>query len=183
MGWRERLQPASFRGVPFEVDAAEATGGRRLARHEYPLRNEPYTEDLGRKARSWTITAFLIGEEYDVGRNRLLRACEADGPGTLVHPYLGELRVLVESVLEKETKQEGRVARLSLTFVEAGRLGLAEGQSVDTSRRVRARAVAAVAQIKVVGASSVVVANRPDAVQSATTSKFASVLDMIEVTP
>ena len=166
MAWKERLQPASFRGIPFEVDSAELGGGRRLARHEYPLRNEPYAEDLGRKARTWTITAFLIGEDYDLVRNRLLRACEADGPGTLVHPYLGELQVLVESYRVSERKTEGRVARVTMTFAEAGRLGLAEGQADDTSRLVRDRATAAAAQIRTYGEAGIVVEGQADAVQS-----------------
>ncbi|ENS5449009.1 DNA circularization N-terminal domain-containing protein, partial [Morganella morganii] len=40
--WRSRITPGlgSFRGVPFYiVDDATVSGGRRVVRHEYPLRD------------------------------------------------------------------------------------------------------------------------------------------------
>ena len=47
----EQLQKASFRGVPFEVTSASLTAGRRTVVHEYPQRDKPYVEDLGRASR------------------------------------------------------------------------------------------------------------------------------------
>ena len=35
------LREASFRGARFEVDDVEASGGRRVVLHEYPLRDTP----------------------------------------------------------------------------------------------------------------------------------------------
>ena len=46
--WREDLRPASFRGVPFLVDESHVVIGRRVVLHEYPLRDKPYAEDLGK---------------------------------------------------------------------------------------------------------------------------------------
>ncbi|MBE1746879.1 DNA circularization N-terminal domain-containing protein, partial [Escherichia coli] len=34
-GWRDRLQDASFRGVPFKVEEESAGTGRRVETHEY----------------------------------------------------------------------------------------------------------------------------------------------------
>ena len=45
----ENLRPASFRGVAFEVGSHSESGGRRVELHEYPLRDAPYAEDLGKK--------------------------------------------------------------------------------------------------------------------------------------
>ncbi|WP_374707575.1 DNA circularization N-terminal domain-containing protein, partial [uncultured Deefgea sp.] len=39
MAWREQLQPASFRGVPFYVYTSSGEVGRRNVVHEYPLRD------------------------------------------------------------------------------------------------------------------------------------------------
>lgn len=48
MTWKDRLQDASFRGVPFKVEEESAGTGRRVETHEYPNRDKPYTEDLGK---------------------------------------------------------------------------------------------------------------------------------------
>ena len=78
----EQLQKASFRGVPFEVTAASLTAGRRTVVHEYPQRDKPYVEDLGRASRKLTIKAFVVGSDYLARAQRLLAAIEKPGPGT-----------------------------------------------------------------------------------------------------
>jgi prophage DNA circulation protein len=51
--WRDVLlsQPASFRGVIFHVETGGKSSGRRTVTHEYPKRDDPYAEDMGRVAR------------------------------------------------------------------------------------------------------------------------------------
>lgn len=121
MSWREQLQRASFRGVPFFVDSTSSQIGRRTVLHEYPQRDEPYPEDLGRKAREFTIEAIIIGDDYFKARDALEAALEKPGPGTLVHPYRGRMEVsLSQPVRISESPREGGMARFSLTFVEAG---------------------------------------------------------------
>ncbi|HCJ3312695.1 TPA: DNA circularization N-terminal domain-containing protein, partial [Escherichia coli] len=41
MTWKDRLQDASFRGVPFKVEEESAGTGRRVETHEYPNRDKP----------------------------------------------------------------------------------------------------------------------------------------------
>lgn len=120
MGWRDRLRKAQFRGVPFFVAGAEATLGRRVQVHEFPLRDVPVAEDLGRRTRAFSIDAFVLGDDYMAARDALIRACEQAGPGPLVHPYLGELQGTVTEVKLRESTAEGGVARLTLQFVESG---------------------------------------------------------------
>ena len=48
MAWKDRLQEASFRGVPFKFEGEGSAVGRRVETHEYPNRDKPYTEDLGK---------------------------------------------------------------------------------------------------------------------------------------
>lgn len=93
--WKDNLRPASFRGVPFQVDD-EGTFGRRVQVHEYPNRDKPYTEDLGRAARRFTINAYLVGDDFFEVRDRLIVAIDTPGPGTLVHPYYGEIAVCID---------------------------------------------------------------------------------------
>lgn len=121
MSWREELQKASFRGVPFEVESDEATFGRRVQLHEYPLRDEPLAEDMGRKARKKTVTGFVIGDDYLTKRNNLLTALETKGAGELVHPYYGRVMVVVDDdVRVTHSFQEGGMCRFTISFIEAG---------------------------------------------------------------
>ena len=119
------LRQASFRGVPFEVDDVEASGGRRVVLHEYPLRDTPYSEDLGRRARDIRVRGYIIqGRMYDYASARagLLKALEAYGPGDLVHPWHGEVRVVVDDYRLRETTEQGGLLELDIRFREAGQL-------------------------------------------------------------
>ena len=118
----EQLQKASFRGVPFEVTAASLTAGRRTVVHEYPQRDKPYVEDLGRASRKVTIKAFVVGKDYLTRAQRLLAAIEKPGPGTLVHPWLGEMRVTLSAVSELTFDTALGVANITFTATEAGEL-------------------------------------------------------------
>ena len=121
MAWRENLVPASFRGVAFQVDETEAPiAGRRVAVHEYPGRDEPFVEDLGRRTKTYSIEAWVLGDDYADVRDRLIEACDMAGPGELVHPYLGSLQVACTACSLTERTREGRMARFSLSFTEAG---------------------------------------------------------------
>src|SRR4029079_12965701 len=91
--WRQILmQQASFRGVIFHVDTQARASGRRTVVHEYPKRNDPYSEDMGRHARRINLQGYLIYNpsnplyEYVSQRFALIRALEADDAGRLVHP-------------------------------------------------------------------------------------------------
>jgi prophage DNA circulation protein len=120
MSWRDRYQPASYRGVPFFVQNAELEAGRRKVVHKFALKALPYVEDLGKEARSFTLNGYVLGPDYDLGRNALLEAIEKEGAGTLVHPYYGTLTVsLTEPVKITESAEEGGMARFSFTFIEA----------------------------------------------------------------
>jgi prophage DNA circulation protein len=120
--WRDNLWPATFRDVPFQVERAGLGTGRRVAVHEFPGRDAPVVEDLGRRAREFSLDAYVIGPDYMPGRDQLRAALEQRGPGTLRHPYLGELQVQVDQVRLSESTAEGGMARFSITFRETGPL-------------------------------------------------------------
>lgn len=120
MGWRENYQQASFRGAIFYVDSIDGQYGRRNVTHEYPDRDQPYTEDLGRKAREFTVSAYLVGANYQPLRDALIAACETSGPGQLVHPYKGRMTVCCKGLTVRESRKDGGYCELSLTFIEDG---------------------------------------------------------------
>lgn len=121
--WKDRLRPASFRGVPFQVEDDEGTFGRRVQMHEYPNRDKPYTEDLGRATRRFSISAYLVGNDFFEARDRLIVAIDTLGPGTLVHPYYGEIAVCIDGeVRVSHSGRDGRMCRVNFSVVEAGEL-------------------------------------------------------------
>jgi len=142
-GWKAGLRSASFRGVPFRVTDHTADTGRRVAEHEFPLRDIGFTEDLGRATRRWRITAYVIGDDYFTDRDALVEACaDSAEPGTLVHPWLGEKQVRCTNCSYRESNKDGRYATFDLIFVDAG--GEASptertdtlGQVISTAKRV-----------------------------------------------
>ncbi len=120
MSWRDRLQKGRFRNAAFLIESHDAGGGRRLALHEYPLRDEPYAEDIGRKAREFSVECYVLGADYMDARDNLITAFEQKGPGALVHPYLGLRQVAVREYRLRESTKDGGIATFSVTFVEAG---------------------------------------------------------------
>lgn len=114
--WREQLLPASFRGVPFHVDRATVPVGRAVQLHEYPKKDEPLAEDMGRVSRVHKLTAFVVGEDAFARRNKLLEALEKGGAGDLVHPFLGRLKVVAGECEMSHDRREGGLVRFDLVF-------------------------------------------------------------------
>ena len=142
MGWRDQMQKGSFRGVAFRVLSQDTEGGRRVASHEYPGRDDPWPEDMGRKARTHSLELHIIGADYMAGRDKMLEALEKQGPSELVHPWLGKLNVQVETYRLRETTREGGMATFSVTFTEAGKRQF-PSSAADTTTKVSLQADAA----------------------------------------
>lgn len=118
-GWRDQLQAATFRGVPFHVRSADGTVGRRTVSHEYPGKDVPYVEDLGRRAREFTLEAFVLGADVMRDRDALIDALEEPGIGELVHPYKGRMKVAVPNGRWSQSMDHGGLVRFSITFQES----------------------------------------------------------------
>lgn len=118
--WKARLVPASFRGVEFKIDVGSRSGGRRTVEHEFPKRDDPYAEDMGRSARRFTVAGYVIGGDYYDQRDALIDALESEGSGTLVHPSMGEFQVNPGPFAVTEHRERARIAEFEMSFVEAG---------------------------------------------------------------
>lgn len=118
--WRDRLVPASFRGVQFHVELGALSGGRRIVMHEFAKRDDPYAEDMGRRARKHPVTAYLVSPDYQPDRDALRDALEEEGPGTLVHPTLGEFDVVASDYTVTERRERGGYCEFEMLFLEAG---------------------------------------------------------------
>lgn len=176
--WRGNLRQASFRGVGFQVESHESEGGRRTARHEYPLRDTPFVEDLGRKARSWIVEAFVLSADYMAARDQLIAALEQSGPGTLVHPYLGTRSAQVDTFRVRESLREGGMARISVTFLEPGKAAEPD-TSVDTGWAVSKAAATARSAARQDFSDTFTCAGHPEWVRSSASSKVLEVVGQL----
>ncbi|UHG95296.1 DNA circularization protein [Pseudomonas sp. 7-41] len=114
--WRDDLLPASFRGIKFLIEQAAVPVGRKGQLHEYPQRDEPFFESLGKQSQVHKVSAYVIGDDCFERRDKLLEALEKEGPGELVHPWLGRMLVDVGECDLTHSRTEGGMARLELTF-------------------------------------------------------------------
>jgi prophage DNA circulation protein len=129
MAYFQFLLPAMWRGVPFGVLSASTGVGRRVAVHEYPYRDTPYIEDLGRSVRRIRMRGFLVENDLAtfmtgpviLQRGLMLAAAEQRGPGILIHPTLGRLNVSLVDLEMQEKWDEGRYIELRFHFLDAGR--------------------------------------------------------------
>lgn len=141
-----KLIGASFRGVPFFVETAEREGGRRTVRHEFPLRDRPFIEDMGRQARSYPVEGYVIGEAYISRRDSLIAALELPGPAELVHPYYGTLRAACTRFRVRESTSDGGMARFAIEFEETEPASSYPDETFDAEAVVAASSDAAWAQ-------------------------------------
>lgn len=181
LSWRERIKTqASFRNIPFLISDTEMTFGRRNVLHEYPLRDIPYAEDLGKKAREFTINAYFIGEEYIGNRDRLIKAIEEnDTPGTLVHPTLGMRQVIPKECRERYSNQEGGIEYVTLTFIDAG-VNVYPEANIDTRANMDAKTIDAHTNLKDQFNSTFTVASHADFVATNASKNALVFADSIE---
>lgn len=117
--WLEQLLPASFRGVPFQVDTIEHQAGDNVVLREYPFQDLPTVFRMGEAAEEIKFSAYVIGDDY-IDQRQALRDV-LSGEGVLIHPTAGTMRVFVAGkfTIKENPTAEGGIARFDLTFVRA----------------------------------------------------------------
>jgi len=84
--WMHTLRRASFRGAAFWVEADGPAVGRRVAVHEISGGEAPVTEDMGRRATTVHVAAYVVGDTSDAVGLALEAACSAPGAAALILP-------------------------------------------------------------------------------------------------
>jgi prophage DNA circulation protein len=137
--WRTDLQPASFSDAFFHVDASTFDSGRRTVVHEFPKKNTPYTEDMGRRALEFTVRGYCIcyprdidpenkggsllwQNDYRLARDALIEALTSGEPGILRLPNLKgrEVNVICPRYRMTEEDRLGGYCVFDMTFQELG---------------------------------------------------------------
>jgi hypothetical protein len=144
--WRDALLPAMFDGVMFHVEAGSQAGGRRVALHQFPKRELPYAEDMGRRATEFVVRGYCIQFMFDAGpadsphasllmrdyrlsRDALQQRLDAGGDGVLQLPNSARggpgppltISVVCTQYRMTEEQRFGGYCVFDMTFVEFGK--------------------------------------------------------------
>jgi prophage DNA circulation protein len=117
MRFADKLQQASFRGVPFHVKSRDLSGGRRIATDDIPRASNPVTEDMGGMPEGYRVDAFLVGDDCMERADLLVERLAERGAGRYVDPWLGERWVHVVGYRRAEARL--REVTFSLYFQDA----------------------------------------------------------------
>jgi prophage DNA circulation protein len=129
--WRARMMPASFNRARFHCESNARESGRRIVEHQFPKKDNPYAEDMGRAAREFTVRAYCIVFPFDTGdglrtldytvvRDALIAQLEAEGPGTLQLPTQPAQQVVCPRYRVTEEERFGGYCTIDMTFQEYG---------------------------------------------------------------
>lgn len=111
------LLPASFKGVPFYLSDSNVSGGRKDIKHSFPNSNKQAIEDLGLAPKVYNLVALISGDNYISNRDNLIKVLESGTPGTLSHPFYGEIsNVKARTYTIKESMVDVGLAELSILF-------------------------------------------------------------------
>jgi prophage DNA circulation protein len=142
--WRQDLVLASFKNALFHCESNARESGRRIVMHEFPKKEFPYAEDMGRRAKSFIIRGYciqypfnsgnaLFARDYREARNILRDALDREGPGVLVLPLARYELVVCSQYRLTEEEKFGGYCVFDMQFQELGvdpREGLASTQAI-----------------------------------------------------
>lgn len=114
--WRDAMLPASFRGVRFLIPQTSVPVGMKGPLHEFPQRDTPFFEQMGKQAQVHKMTAWVVGDDCFERRDKLIEALQTPGAGELVHPWLGRLQVKVGECEMGHDRTQGGMVTFELTF-------------------------------------------------------------------
>lgn len=177
--WKDGYRTGSFRGVEFRTRSHQLAGGRRKQDREFAKRETGNSEDLGKKLQNFTLELYVLGDDYFSQRDALIDALEAEGSGILIHPYLGTKTVQAGDYTLSESVDEGRIARFSVQFSEAGEIKFPD-QVEDDITKTSDNADSLIDNSKTAFEQVFSVANQPAFVVEAATKNIDSVVDFMD---
>ncbi|MCU4395970.1 DNA circularization protein [Acinetobacter junii] len=119
MGWKDDLQDASFRGVPFECTTTTESGSKSLAVKQAPYSNKANVEDMGNAPLRISIDAVFSGENYKTEMDALWAALVATGSGELIHPVHGVMQVNAENYNIVHKAEDVNACTIAIEFIQA----------------------------------------------------------------
>lgn len=118
--WEKAMVQASFRGVPFEVESLDETGGHNLASHNWIDSDDAATEGTGRKEDGYSVEGYLWGDDCLEAKKKLREAFKQRGPGEYQDRWGEKHWVNVETWGFRHVLQDGGWVVVRVEFKEAG---------------------------------------------------------------
>jgi prophage DNA circulation protein len=157
--WRAKMLPASLNGARFYCEANSRESGRRIVEHEFPKKDLPYGEDMGRHAREFTVRGYCIVYPFDSGdglhqmdytivRDALLATLEIEGPLQLQLPTQPSQMVVCPRYRLTEEERFGGYCVIDMTFQEYGLDPSLTAPSVATATAIADSAQAVEGQVQ-----------------------------------
>ena len=130
--WRDQLMPATYAGQQFHCEANSREGGQRIVTHEFPKKDLPYSETMGRHAMEFTVRGYFIvypkntnqplyQRDYRAPRNNLINILDAGNPGVLQLPTQAPMWVVCTRYRMTEEERFGGYCTVDMTFIEYGK--------------------------------------------------------------
>ncbi|WP_438278074.1 DNA circularization N-terminal domain-containing protein [Nitrobacter sp.] len=177
--WLKTLWAASFKGVPFKVERDAEGAGRRIRVHEFPMRDDPYLEDLGEARRDFDVLAYVASDSADSDAAALIAVCAARGAGVLVLPSHGPVTVRCLTADRRRDKDRHGYIAIGMRMVREGFASALASSAMLANLTFAAADTAAVAA-GVAFSSSVKVAAQPGFVAAAAVSAVQDDLAALE---
>lgn len=111
-----RLSEGQFREAYFFYQDYNASGGRKTVSHEYPNKKERYVEDLGGLEKKFTLNVYTDDNVSYADRDSLIEALDQEGIGDLVHPSIGDLKVVCVGYTFSESIRELGITKFQINF-------------------------------------------------------------------
>ncbi len=122
-------QVGSARALVFPVTEISEEGGNRIVLRERPYRDGAKVDDIGSKAKSWSLKAYFENS-IDEGQqqngqalypgvlNALIRSFDQHETGDLIVPTIGKVRARAMSYVRSERSDERDCASVEFKFVQ-----------------------------------------------------------------
>jgi hypothetical protein len=112
----DKLQPASYKGIPFLARTEETEEGPKIAVHEYVNSKRRFVENLGELPPIFNVEIIIHGDDM-IGRRDALRSKLNDGQaGVLVLPVVGSVTVKNGSFTSRTSDQRVGEVIFRVTF-------------------------------------------------------------------
>jgi hypothetical protein len=152
--WRDTLRPASFGGARFHCDSNSRESGRRIVEHQFPKKDLPYAEDMGRMAREFSVRGYIVVFGYDSegdvlkrrnyldARDALMQRLETEGSSILQLPTQPPQLVVCTRYRMSEEDRFGGFCVFDMTFQEYGLDPVNTAPAADTGGQINSAAQA-----------------------------------------
>lgn len=179
MAYFDELRPASFRNISFEAFTVSDGGGRRGKVNEFPKSDDAQFNDRGRKTKPFVLSAAVFGEDALAQADALVDALNAEGPGLLVHPTLGEMQATCTDFTRRGGSDAGERVNFNIEFFREPEKKTGVRASQDPQKSAQTQETNTNTQSATIFENSFKVTGQPSFVFEESKNDFLKMVDVI----